>query len=43
MMIQRGDLMSAYYRRLTGSDEAEKIKCARAWSRWEMATRSVSV
>ena len=31
-------MMSAYYRRLIGSNEEEKLKCARAWSGWEMAT-----
>ena len=35
-------MMSAYYRRLTGDNEQEKLKCAQAWSGWEMATsRSV--
>jgi proline iminopeptidase len=36
--VERGDLMSAYYRRLTGPDEAVRLACARAWSRWEGAT-----
>lgn len=31
-------MISAYYRRLTGNNEEEKLKCARAWSKWEMAT-----
>ena len=31
-------MISAYYRRLTGEDEAVKAKCATAWSTWEMAT-----
>lgn len=35
---ERGDLMSAYHRRLTGPDEAERLKCALAWTSWEMAT-----
>jgi len=35
---ERGDIIFAYYRRLTGTDEKEKLACARAWSRWEMAT-----
>ena len=30
--------MSAYHRRLTGTDEEEKLKCAQAWTVWEMAT-----
>jgi proline iminopeptidase len=37
-VVERGDLMSAYYRRLTGDDPAERVACARAWSRWEGAT-----
>ncbi|KAI9104957.1 proline iminopeptidase [Phlyctochytrium arcticum] len=35
---ERNDLMTAYYRRLTGDDEQERIKCAKAWSTWECAT-----
>jgi proline iminopeptidase len=35
---ERGDLVAAYHRRLTGDDEAAKIACARAWSRWEGET-----
>lgn len=35
---ERGDLMSAYHQRLTGTDEAAKLEAARAWSRWEAAT-----
>ncbi|XP_013389526.1 uncharacterized protein LOC106158181 [Lingula anatina] len=36
--VERADLMSAYYRRLTGPSEEERLRCAKAWSRWEMAT-----
>jgi len=32
---ERDDLVAAYYRRLTGDDEAEQLAAARAWSRWE--------
>jgi len=35
---ERGDLLGAYYRRLTGSDREEQLRCARAWSKWEGAT-----
>eukprot|EP00048_Salpingoeca_helianthica_P022878 m.20916 g.20916 ORF g.20916 m.20916 type:complete len:393 (-) comp7952_c0_seq1:241-1419(-) len=35
---ERGDMMGAYYRRLTGPNEAERLACAKAWSTWEMAT-----
>jgi proline iminopeptidase len=36
--VERGDLMSAYYRRLTSSDEATRLAAARAWSVWEAST-----
>ena len=36
--VERCDMMSAYYRRLTGDDEDVKLKCARSWSNWEMST-----
>jgi proline iminopeptidase len=35
--------MGAYYRRLTGDNEEEKVKCALAWSKWEMATSRLIV
>jgi proline iminopeptidase len=35
---ERGDLMAAYHKRLTGSDRAEQIECAKAWSIWEGST-----
>jgi proline iminopeptidase len=38
---ERGDLVAAYYRRLTGPDEAERHKAARAWSLWEGRTLSL--
>jgi proline iminopeptidase len=38
---ERHDLLSAYHRRLTGSDPAEQLACARAWSQWEGATLSL--
>eukprot|EP01133_Synstelium_polycarpum_P012164 gene12164-14238_t len=41
--VERGDLMSAYHRRLTGTDEEAKRKCADAWTRWEMATSKLIV
>jgi proline iminopeptidase len=40
---ERGDLMSAYYKRLTGLDEAEKLACAKAWSIWEGRTSRLLV
>ncbi len=35
---ERGDMMSAFYRRLTGEDKAERAAAARAWSMWEGST-----
>jgi len=35
---ERGDLMHAYYRRLTSSDAATRAAAARAWATWEGAT-----
>jgi len=32
---ERGDLVEAYRKRLTGSDREEQIRCAKAWSKWE--------
>jgi proline iminopeptidase len=38
---ERGDLLHAFYRRLTGTDEQAQLLAARAWSRWEGATLSL--
>ena len=35
---ERSDILTAYYRRLTGSDEREQLAAAKAWSGWEGAT-----
>ncbi|HVY81310.1 MAG TPA: prolyl aminopeptidase, partial [Steroidobacteraceae bacterium] len=35
---ERGDVMAAYYKRLTSSDPAEVRRAATAWSVWEGAT-----
>jgi len=35
---ERYDMMRAYYRRLTSTDDAERAAAARAWSIWEGAT-----
>jgi proline iminopeptidase len=35
---ERGDFVSAYYRRLTDADEAVRLEAARAWSMWEGST-----
>ena len=38
---ERGDLMSAYYKRLTGEDREARLEAAVAWSTWEGDTISV--
>ena len=35
---ERGDLLHAYYDRLTGPDEAVRLACAKAWATWEATT-----
>lgn len=35
---ERGDMVSAYHKRLTGEDEAVKLEAALAWSKWEAST-----
>jgi proline iminopeptidase len=35
---ERGDMMQAYYRRLTSEDAATRTTAARAWATWEGAT-----
>jgi proline iminopeptidase len=32
---ERGDLVSAYHKRLTGGDPASRLRAAQAWSGWE--------
>jgi proline iminopeptidase len=32
---ERGDMINAYYRRLTGTDKATQLEAAEAWSTWE--------
>ncbi len=38
---ERGDLIAAYYKRLTGDDKQIQLNCARAWSVWEGSTLSL--
>ncbi len=38
---ERGDLMSAYHRRLTGEDRDAMHRCATAWTIWEAETISL--
>jgi proline iminopeptidase len=35
---ERGDMVAAYHRRLTGDDSAARLRAAKAWSRWEDST-----
>ena len=35
---ERGDLVAAYHRRLTGDDAAAQLEAAKAWSKWEAET-----
>lgn len=35
---ERGDMIGAYYRRLTSDDESVRLEAARAWSIWEGST-----
>ena len=35
---ERGDMLSAYYRRLTSGDAVERLAAAKVWSKWEGAT-----
>ncbi|MDX5360560.1 MAG: prolyl aminopeptidase, partial [Alphaproteobacteria bacterium] len=39
--VERGDLVAAFYRRLTDPDPAVQLDAARAWSMWEGATLSL--
>ena len=41
--VERGDLMSAYYRRLTSEDPAVRSAAARSWSIWEGTTSRLRV
>ncbi len=40
---ERGDLISAYHRRLTSADPQEQLRAARAWSLWEATTSHLIV
>jgi len=42
-VVERGDLMSAYHRRLTGDNAEVRKKCAEAWTLWEMGTSRLFV
>ncbi|MEO0550683.1 MAG: prolyl aminopeptidase [Pseudomonadota bacterium] len=38
---ERGDLLNAFYKRLTGPDLDERLKAARAWACWEGETITI--
>ena len=38
---ERDDLVAAYYRRLTGDNELERLRLAKSWSAWEANTLSL--
>jgi len=38
---ERGDMVHAYYRLLTGSDEVARLAAARAWAVWEARTSTL--
>ena len=38
---ERGDMVAAYYKRLTSDDPAVRLSAARAWSQWEGTTISL--
>ncbi len=39
--VERGDLISAYHRRLTSDDPDVRVQAARAWSVWEASTSTL--
>jgi len=41
--VQRDDIIQNYYRVLTGDNEEEKLKYAKAWTKWEMATSKLHI
>lgn len=38
---ERNDLVSAYYKLLTGDDEELRLQAAKAWTRWEASTMTL--
>jgi proline iminopeptidase len=40
-LAERTDLMQAYYKRLTSSDEVVRMRAAKAWSLWEAVTSTL--
>lgn len=42
-MAERGDLIRAFYKRLTGNNRKTMLAAAQAWSRWEAATSFIRI
>ncbi|GAA5979531.1 hypothetical protein JCM11641_005424 [Rhodosporidiobolus odoratus] len=42
-VAERGDMMRAYYKRLTSADEFTRAEAGRSWTLWEMATSRLNV
>jgi proline iminopeptidase len=40
-VAEHGDLMQAYYKRLTSTDPAVRLRAAKAWSLWEAVTSTL--
>ena len=40
---ERDNFIAAYHKRLTGDDEEERVKCAKAWTTWECSTSKLYV
>ena len=40
---ERDDILFNYWRRITGKNEEERVKYAKAWTKWEMATSKLFV
>jgi proline iminopeptidase len=41
--VEREDILFNYWRRITGKNEEEKVKFAKAWTKWEMATSKLLI
>jgi proline iminopeptidase len=40
-VVERGDLIAAFYKRLTGSDQIAQMHAAKAWATWEGRTATL--
>ena len=41
--VERNDILFNYWRKLTGNDEEMKLKLAKLWTKWEMATSKLII